>query len=465
MRSRLITRAKPSVFRVPRAQSYAPFTTTQATSPFRRKEDATLPSIQDRTQDRVFKDLPLSDLARTLSVLSVAALPTPLLSAIIGFVRRHSGLIVSSRILSWPIKKTFYKVFCVGETRSEIAANIATLRSRGINGVALSFAREAKLDGSAANSNSGAEDKALSSWVASNIETISQVSSNDYIAVKFTGAGAASVKAMQDFNFTDSTKFDGLKALKDGMFEICDFAKQRGVKVMVDAESSLHQPAIDYLTLEAMAAFNTQGSALVFNTYQMYLKASLDNLKSHLQIASTKGYTMGIKLVRGAYIYVEPNRAGIIHDTKPATDTAYDDAVDMLIRGTPVSSTPDAKPWSAEVMLATHNTQSVDKAMSLYRQRNHIGQPVQKLVFAQLMGMADEISMKLAREIKAAKAEGKSASGSDVSVYKYSVWGSLEDCLLYMLRRAEENQDAATRSRVTAGLMLKEIGNRIAFWR
>lgn len=170
---------------------------------------------------------------------------------------------------------------------------------------------------------------------------------------------------------------------------------------------------------------------------------------------------MGVKLVRGAYIYVEPNRGGLIHDTKPDTDSAYDQAVDMLLRGT--RSDADSKPWTAEVMLATHNTQSVDKAMALYKERDHKGQPVQKLVFAQLMGMADEISMKLARDIKGM--EGEAKNGSEVSVYKYSVWGSLEDCLLYMLRRAEENQDAAARSRVTAGLMAREIVSRLAFWR
>ncbi|KAF2451362.1 FAD-linked oxidoreductase [Karstenula rhodostoma CBS 690.94] len=433
--------------------------TTSATSPFRRKETPVQPVVHKQTRNRVFKELPLSDLVRTLSVLSVAALPAPLLSAIIGFVRRYSSTIVSSRILSWPIRQTFYKAFCVGENKSEIAANIATLRTRGINGVVLSFAREAKLDGHETDSVSGSEDVALKSWVASNIETISQVSSSDYIAVKFTGAGAKAVQAMQNFKYTDSTMVDGLTALKEGMFELCEFAKQRGVKVMVDAESSLHQPAIDYLTLEAMAKYNTDGSALVFNTYQMYLKASLDNLKSHLQLASTKGYTMGVKLVRGAYIYVEPDRSNLIQDTKPDTDHAYDAAVDLLLRGT--HTTPE-QPWTAEVMLATHNTESVDTAMELFRSRPAGKQPVQNLVFAQLMGMADEISMKLASEIKAISAETKS---NDVSVYKYSVWGSLEDCLLYMLRRAEENQDAAVRSRVTASLMLGEIGNRIAFWR
>ena len=175
-----------------------------------------------------------------------------------------------------------------------------------------------------------------------------------------------------------------------------------------------------------------------------------------------------MKLVRGAYIYVEPDRSGLIHDTKPDTDSAYDQAVDMLIRGTPLTSSSSSSspptPWTAEVMLATHNTASVEKAMSLYQSRTHAGQPVQKLVFAQLMGMADEISMKLAADIKAMQADAQKP-GSDVSVYKYSVWGSLEDCLLYMLRRAEENQDAAARSRVTAGLMLREIGERVRFWR
>jgi hypothetical protein len=138
-----------------------------------------------------------------------------------------------------------------------------------------------------------------------------------------------------------------------------------------------------------------------------------------------------------------------------------------------------SKSYPAEVVLATHNTHSVEKALALYRaQRNLAGkQPMQKLVFAQLMGMADEISMKLASDIQGNRivepaalneqAEKKQVHQAEtgVSVYKYTVWGTFEECLLYMLRRAEENQDAVARSRVTAGLMLKEVGNRLAFWK
>jgi proline dehydrogenase len=138
-----------------------------------------------------------------------------------------------------------------------------------------------------------------------------------------------------------------------------------------------------------------------------------------------------------------------------------------------------SKSYPAEVVLATHNTHSVDQALALYRAQRHLGgkQPVQKLVFAQLMGMADEISMKLASDIQENRIMEPATSNdhseekqvrkaeTGVSVYKYTVWGTFEECLLYMLRRAEENQDAVSRSRETAGLMLREVGNRLAFWK
>jgi proline dehydrogenase len=95
-------------------------------------------------------------------------------------------------------------------------------------------------------------------------------------------------------------------------------------------------------------------------------------------------------------LYSEPDRS-IIHDNHAATNNAYDEAINILL-----TRRADAQPYPSEVVLATHNTQSVEKALSLYQaQRNLNGnQPVQKLVFAQLMGMADEISMKLASDIK-----------------------------------------------------------------
>jgi hypothetical protein len=156
-------------------------------------------------------------------------------------------------VLQWPIRKLFYDTFCIGQTKSEITANISALRSRGINGVVLAFPREAKLGEAVPATRLVEDDPCLKSWVSSNLDTIDQVGPGDYIAVKFTGAGPAAVKALEDFSKAqpgDRTRAaEGLSVLQDATFEICRAAEKKGVKVMVDAESSVHQPGIDHLTL------------------------------------------------------------------------------------------------------------------------------------------------------------------------------------------------------------------------
>jgi hypothetical protein len=239
---------------LPRTKACASIYTT-ANKPLLQIQCQSQTPLRKQIPQRVFKTLPLSDLLRTLTVLSVAGLPSPILSRIIYLIRRYSGLISSSSILSWPLRRTFYDTFCIGETPFNIAANISTLRSRGITGVVLSFAREAKLDDAGSSAESTVDDSSLKSWVSSNLKTIAQVGSGDYIAVKFTGAGAAAVKAMDEFTSNAAKSIDvatispGMKALKNALFEMCVAGKQKGVKIMVDAESSHHQPAIDYLTL------------------------------------------------------------------------------------------------------------------------------------------------------------------------------------------------------------------------
>lgn len=201
-----------------------------------------------QVEERVLQSLPLPVLARTLTVLSVAALPSPILAWLIRIIRRHSRFISSSAILQWPIRKTFYDTFCIGQNKAEIAASFSTLRSRGISGVVLAFAREAKLDGLATGSALVKDDSHLQSWVACNLDTVNHVGPGDYIALKFTGAGQAAVNALEDFNHTKSSsasvpadkKDQRLVVLKDAMFEICAEAEKKDVKVMVDAESSLH---------------------------------------------------------------------------------------------------------------------------------------------------------------------------------------------------------------------------------
>ncbi len=51
----------------------------------------------------------------------------------------------------------------------------------------------------------------------------------------------------------------------------CMYLMQRGVRLMVDAEHSYFQPAIDHAAVELQRRFN-KDEVVILNTYQCYLK-------------------------------------------------------------------------------------------------------------------------------------------------------------------------------------------------
>jgi proline dehydrogenase len=48
-------------------------------------------------------------------------------------------------------------------------------------------------------------------------------------------------------------------------------------------------------------------------------------------------------------------------------------------------------------------------------------------------------------------------------VYKCMNWGSVRECMHYLVRRATENQSAAQRMQSTVGVMQKELRRRVGF--
>jgi len=85
------------------------------------------------------------------------------------------------------------------------------------------------------------------------------------------------------------------------MHTVFQRAKELDVRVMVDAEQTYFQPAISRLTLEMMKKYNTE-KAIVFNTYQCYLKEAHRNLVDDLEQSNRQDFFFGAKLVRGAYM-------------------------------------------------------------------------------------------------------------------------------------------------------------------
>lgn len=239
---------------------------------------------------------------------------------------------------------------------------------------------------------------------------------------------------------------------------ICSRAVSRGVRLLFDAEQAAIQPGIDDWTLSYMQKYNTKpGHASIYGTYQAYLKSCPATLAGHLQKAQEESFTLGVKLVRGAYLGSDPRH--LIHDTKENTDACYDGiAKGVLTRKWNETLSSSGEFPAASLILASHNAESVLKAREICER----GEAKTEIAFAQLMGMADEVSCELLPA--AGKKEGGAApvpERTGVQAYKYLVWGTTGECMKYLLRRAYENRDAVQRTKVGRDAMWGELVRRV----
>ncbi|KAI0509073.1 proline dehydrogenase [Xylaria bambusicola] len=353
--------------------------------------------------------------------------------------------------LRWFLKKTFYAQFCAGENPAEVRRTIDGLKGLGFNGVVLGYAREVVLtdaqtrDLAACNDGAAAEEcvrDEIKPWAAGTMETLRLTQPGDFVSLKFSGAGRQALYAL-------TNRLPPSPPLKKAIDEICDLAAERNVPLLFDAEQTAIQAGIDDWTLAYQRKYNTKpGHAIIYGTYQAYLKATPAVLGSHLAIASKEGFTLGVKLVRGAYLGSDPRH--IIHDTKEDTDNAYDSITSSLIRRKwgPTLNQDVAFP-QVSIVLGSHNLESMVKARQIRASPESAGT---ELAIAQLQGMADEVSCELLMTRQNSGSElpkegAKQQPSEAPRVYKYIVWGTTGECMKYLLRRAHENKDAVARTR------------------
>jgi proline dehydrogenase len=183
------------------------------------------------------------------------------------------------------------------------------------------------------------------------------------------------------------------------------------------------QDAADDLVAEMMAKYNTE-KAIVFNTLQCYRWDRLDYLKKLHVDAKVKGFKIGVKIVRGAYMEKENDRAKEfgyptpICATKADTDTNFNDTLRYIFDHLEDIS----------VFLGTHNEASCLLAMEIMKTKS-IAIDDTRVWFGQLYGMSDHISFNLASE--------------GYHVAKYMPFGPVKDVMPYLIRRAEENTSVA----------------------
>lgn len=346
----------------------------------------------------------------------------------------------------------------------EVKRTVDEIKSVGYQGVILGHTREIETEEdlqSSADECGEKVDTCISKWLELNLQTLALVGEGDYINVKLTGAGPA-VTADLASNSLPSAQ------LKSALDTIITTAAAQGSRIWMDAEQQVFQGAIDNMTIGLMRKYNrtpdSGGGPLVWNTLQSYLKSSQENLARHVKLARDEEWTLGIKLVRGAYIGTEERDK--IWETKEGTDQNYNAIVDDVLRGKvdgmQVDSEKGITPYTW-LFAAGHNTESVNRAMTTINELNDQGKPCSPVSFAQLHGMADELSCKLLLQRERMQELHKEGQASVVmpKIYKCLSWGSVEDCLGFLMRRAVENSSAAERIKEGVSEVQRELRRRI----
>ncbi|OHW89618.1 proline oxidase [Colletotrichum incanum] len=409
--------------------------------------------------------LPTPVLMRSLLVSAISSKPMllrPSLAVLSFLTRPNRGFFTDvdrNPVLHSLLKSVFYKQFCAGETPKETKDTMRHLRFMGFRGTILTYAKETIFDAKTNMAHGlGIESETntksnycstIESWRKGALETVDLLGDGDQLALKLTGAGPRVTEAFAARQLPPQQMMDALE-------EISQKCKDRGIRLLLDAESQHFQWGIFLAGMELMRKFNRDGYATIFNTYQAYLKSTPDTLARHLEMANREGFTHGLKLVRGAYISSDDR--SLIHDTKHDTDNAYNSiAQGALKRQIGEYGAPGGKPFpSLNLFLASHNKYSVVTAHKLHHQRLKDGLPTVPVGFAQLQGMSDEVSFSLLQ----LKEEGQ---GQDPSpqVWKCSTWGTMGECVAYLLRRAVENRDAVSRTVDEYSALKAEVGRRL----
>jgi proline dehydrogenase len=331
------------------------------------------------------------------------------------------------------IKKTIFHQFCGGETIQECDKTIHQLSQFGI-GTILDYSIEGKTS-----------EKDFNTTVKVIVETIQKAKKNSTISFgvfKVTGISRFEIleKANPENAYLTVLEQKELAAVINRVDIICQAGFNAGISIFIDAEETWIQDTIDRITVQMMKKYNLE-KAIVYNTAQMYRHDRLEFLKKEIKDAREGNYFYGIKLVRGAYMEKERDRAthknypSPIQPTKDATDSDYNKALELIVDNIDVIS----------LCAGTHNEASSNYLTELIAQKG-LAKDDSRICFAQLLGMSDHISYNLAF--------------NNFRVTKYVPFGPIEEVMPYLLRRADENTSVAGQTSRELRLIMSEINRR-----
>ncbi|MBS9463935.1 proline dehydrogenase family protein [Flagellimonas sp. 389] len=313
------------------------------------------------------------------------------------------------------IRSTVFDHFCGGINEEDCLRIIKRMHTKNVHAV-LDYSVEGK-----------EEDEQFDFAVQKTLKTLGYAKENKAIPfVVFKPSGFGRFKIYQKLSegnpLSDLEKAEWI-TIQERFSKVCGKAFEYGVPVLIDAEESWMQDAADRLVEEMMEKYNKE-EVIIFNTLQAYRWDRLDYLKQLHYKAKKKGFKIGMKLVRGAYMEKERERASAngykdpICIDKNATDTLYNKALKYILNNLNDIS----------IFAGTHNEESSYMIMDKMKKE---GMPEndKRIWFGQLYGMSDHISYNLSKK--------------GYNVAKYLPFGPVRDVMPYLIRRAEENTSVA----------------------
>jgi len=416
----------------------------------------------------VFQHKSFTELLRSLVILKACSFNWLVDNALP--LMRFGEKYLGERIFSSIARPTFYRQFVGGDTEEELARTSKILAKAGIRLMVCPAMEEDAGEGG------GLEDKydfntdyiteigrmmVRSGAVKPCLQFKITAMMPADIVVKMTsilGEGSISLSEMAEkvaasIETGEQVALPGFTeeevgVLTRGVARLARFGKEgmkQDLRLLVDGEYTYMNPGISALALGMMIAFNKE-QPVVWNTYQCYLSATLDNITKDLAVAETAGCCFGAKIVRGAYLEKERKLAldqgypDPINPTYEATGQMYDRVVDFMTEH--ISKVGDR----CNIVCGTHNEAGALHAASRLTELA-IEPKSDRVVFGQIFGMADQISVPMA------------AAG--LTVYKSVPYGPLGEVLPYLSRRAAENRVVLAGARREQEMLSKELKRRI----
>lgn len=330
------------------------------------------------------------------------------------------------------VKQTIFQQFCGGENLIDCQESIDTLYKYNSMTI-LDFGAEGK-----------SEEEELNNVTAETIRAIEFAASNvsvPVISTKITGMvdNDILVKLQNKEKLTSGEQRE-YEALLERVDRVCSKAAELKVGVFVDAEESWLQDPIDSLVMDMMAKYNVD-RVNIYNTYQLYRHDKLEDLKAHHKIATDSGFLFGAKLVRGAYMEKERERASEmnykspIQPNKASTDKDFDAGINYCV----------SNYKNIASCCASHNLESNRKQAALIDEMG-LDKAHPHFNFCQLYGMSDHITFNVGK--------------AGYNVAKYVPYGPIRDVVPYLIRRAQENSSVTGEMSRELSLIKSEIKRR-----